>query len=322
MTVNENLPTLDEIIAQQAFLSAYVDQTPVLYRENFLDLHTAGISFKCELFQKTGSFKIRSCFTRMLAFTPAEKAAGVFCGTAGNHGVAVAFAAKQLGIPATVIIPETINSFRKKLLLDFNAQLIIRSDMAAVFETMQNFQQESNAILIHPFSHPSIILGTATLAYEWLRLTSDLNALIIPIGGGGLIAGMAYAAKLMNPQIHIYGVEPVGANVLFRSFKAGEPVSMFPKSIADSLCAPRAEPLSYTVAKKYVDDIVLVEEAEIKQAMRQLLMHLKVACEPACAVATAALLGPLKARLSAKKVGVLLCGANIDCDTFTSILQS
>lgn len=182
---------------------------------------------------------------------------------------------------------------------------------------MRRIEAEEGRFFVHPFNGYRTVLGTATLGYEWTSQAPDLEAVILPIGGGGLAAGVSTAMRLANPSLHVYGVEPEGSDAMSRSFAANHTVKMGAMhSIADSLMAPHTEQYSYELCRRHIDEVVTVSDDALRRGMQQLFSELKLAVEPACAAATAALLGPLRERLQGKRVGVLLCGTNTDPATF------
>jgi len=310
------VPTLEEITEQHQRLSSYVVHTPIVRRDKWLD--DRDVVFKAELLQKTGTFKLRGALTRMLSLSEEEKAQGVVCGTGGNHGTAVAYAAKLLGIPAKIVVPDFINPYRLQAIIRLGGEVIKESSVTRVMERMDELAAAESRVVVHPFDHPLTTIGTATLGYEFYQQCQTLDAVIVPIGGGGLISGVALAMKRLNPQITVYGVEPNGANAMSLALAAKEPTPVpgGPKSIADSLCAPSALPYSFSVVKDHIDEVVLVSDDEIKAAMKLIAERLKFMVEPACAAATAAFLGPLAEKTQGQTTGILLCGTNIDVETF------
>jgi len=190
------------------------------------------------------------------------------------------------------------------------------------FERVRAIEQEEGRAFVHPFEGPRTALGTATLGLEWWEQAraafgAPPEAMIIPVGGGGLIAGIAAAVKLLDPACAVYGVEPEGADSMWRSLRAGRPESIDRvRTVADSLGAPYAAPYSFALCRRYVDEVVLVDDDAICRAMALLFDDMKLAPEPAGATATAAALGPLRTRLTGKRVGAIVCGSNIDVDTF------
>ena len=313
----QKVPDLDAIAAQHMTLSVWARRTPVFDKDDFASLHDTSINFKFELLQAGGTFKIRGAFSNLLALDEGQRNAGVTCVSAGNHAVAVAYAAQRLGIGAKVVMFKHANPARIALCRNFGAEVRLAGNVAEAFDLARQIEAEEGRSFVHPFNGYHTVLGTATLGYEWITQASELDAVIVPIGGGGLAAGIATAMRLANPRCKVYGVEPVGSDAMSRSFAASHPVTMGEMhSIADSLMAPHTEAYSYELCRRYVEEIVTVTDDALRLAMLALFDQLKLAVEPACAAATAALLGPLRERLSGKRVGVLLCGTNTDVPTF------
>jgi threonine dehydratase len=325
--VKMEVPSLSEIEEQERRLASRLYVTPVREWDTPLKRRLLGEDaqavFKLELFQKTGSFKARGALTVMDRLSPRQKENGVVAGTGGNHGIAVAFAAQNAQVGAKIVVPRTINPFRLKAIEAYGACVIQVDDISLVLAEMRRIAEAENRAIMHPFENPLVTLGTATLGFEFLRQEPGIDVVIVPIGGGGLASGVSCAAKQINPRCKVYGVEPSGANAMTLSLREGHPVALpgGPKSIADSLSAPCTEPYSFSVCQKYLDDVVLIEEDEMRAAMRILFEDLKLAVEPAGAAATAALLGPLKDRCKGLKVGLIVCGSNIDTETFYSLLS-
>jgi len=317
------IPTVAEIQAARTALDGLIVQTPVWRWSNRdvlqqLDEKTK-LFLKLELFQHTGSFKPRGALTVMRNLDAATLAKGVTAVSAGNHAIAVAFAAQLLGTTAKVVMPKTANALRVATCRAYGAEVELVDHVAMAFERVQQIQQEEDRHFVHPFEGANTILGTATVGLEFCTQVENLDAVIIPIGGGGLCAGMATAIKQIQPNCLIFGVEPVGADTMHRSFAAGSPQSIpAVQTIADSLGAPHAAPYSFSLCQKFVDELVLVSDDEIRQAMALLFRSMKLAVEPAGATATAALWGPLRDRLRGRRVGLIVCGANIDIDTFAT----
>ncbi len=314
-------PTIAEIRTAREALAGLILETPIWRWGNREVVHHLGqeteLYLKLELFQYTGTFKPRGALTVMRALDQATLAKGVTAVSAGNHAIAVAFAAQLLGTTAKVVMPKSANSARVATCRSYGAIVELVDNVALAFVRVQQIQQEEGRYFVHPFEGPNTILGTATVGLEFATQVADLDAVIIPIGGGGLCAGMATAIKQLQPTCQIFGVEPVGADTMHRSFAAGAPQSIpTVQTIADSLGAPHAAPYSFSLCQHFVDELVLVTDDEIRQAMALLFRSMKLAVEPAGATATAALWGPLQERLRGRRVGVIACGANIDIDTF------
>lgn len=324
MTIDgQPVPTLEAIRELSAALEPYVFKTPVLDKDALADLAGTRLNFKFELLQASGTFKARGAFSNMLALDDKQRQAGVTCVSAGNHAVAVAYAAMKLGIGAKVVMIKTASPFRVALCHQYGAEVVMADNGAAAFERVRQIEQEEGRFFVHPFNGYRTVLGTATLGYEWATQAPALDAVILPIGGGGLAAGVATAFKLVQPDCKVYGVEPEGADGMAQSFRAGHPIRMGPmQGIADSLMAPHTEAYSYELCSRSIDRLVTVSDDQIRRAMLHLFEELKLSPEPACAAASAGLLGPLREELEGQRVGVLLCGTNTDLPTLTKHLDA
>jgi len=316
-------PDIGQISASRRRLGDLVRETPV-WRWQGLDVNAivgeeTTVFLKLELFQHTGSFKPRGALSVMLDLAPSALQRGVTAVSAGNHAIAVAFSARLLGATAKVVMPKTANPFRVARCRAFGAEVELVDDVGLAFSRVQQIQAEEGRVFVHPFEGPLTALGTATVGLEFATQAPDLDAVLIPIGGGGLCAGMACAFKQMQPACQVFGVEPAGADTMHRSFQAGSPQAIDRvRTIADSLGAPYALPYSFEMCRTFVDELVLIDDLAMQQAMGLLYNSMKLAVEPAGAAATAALCGPLRARLRGKRVGVIVCGANIDLATFSA----
>lgn len=317
--------TLSEIRAATAELESHIRRTAV----HLLSTPEAQREFgtqtqvylKLELLQLTGTFKVRGALLNIMHLSEEQASRGVTAISAGNHAIAVAFAARNLGISAKVVMIASANRLRISLCEEYGAELVMAPDAHVGFEMVDRIAREEGRALIHPFEGRTTALGTATLGLELCEQVEQLDAVIVPIGGGGLCAGLSSAVKLMNPACRIFGVEPEGADSMYRSFQAGEPRSIERvATIADSLGAPYALPISFAMCRRNVESIVRVTDAEIKDAMRFLLTNAKLAVEPAAAAATAALRGALRKELQGKRVALIVCGSNIDVRTFAKLI--
>jgi threonine dehydratase len=316
-------PTLSAIRAARERLSDRILTTPVRrWQEGALARvvgEETGAFLKEELFQRAGSFKPRGALTVMLDLAPEALRRGVTAVSAGNHAMAVGYAAQVLGTTAKVVMPKNANAFRVAACRELGATVELVEDVHQAFARVKEIETEERRSFVHPFEGPLTALGTATLGLELLEQVPDLDAVVVPIGGGGLCAGVAAAVKLARPTCLVFGVEPEGADTMHRSFAAGSPQKIDKvRTIADSLGAPHAAPYSYGLCRRYVDELVLVNDDALRGAMRLLMTSAKLAVEPAGAAATAALCGPLRERLRGKRVGLIVCGANIDAATFAT----
>lgn len=323
---NIHIPTPREIEQAREKLGRRVRRTPVWewssdVSEKLLGKGTNAY-LKLELFQYAGSFKPRGALIRMLDLSEEELQHGVTAVSAGNHAIAVAYAAKSLGTTAKVVMPKTANRFRVDKCKSHGAEVELVDDVHIAFERVKEIEQEENRAFIHPFEGEKIALGTATVGLELYQDAPNLDAVIVPIGGGGLCAGIATAIKQMNADCKVYGVEPAGADSMSRSRAAGKPVAIDKvDTIADSLGAPHAAPYSFGLCQRFVDDVVTVTDLELAQMMRMMFEELKLAVEPAGASAMAGAVGPLADRIEGKNVGLIVCGTNIDTRSFQKILD-
>jgi len=319
--MTHDIPTLHDIRAARERLGERVRETPVWHWHSDAVERVIGartrVFLKLELFQYTGTFKARGALLNAMALSNEAKNVGVTAVSAGNHAIAVAFAARLVGTTAKVVMTKTANPTRVALCRAYGAEVVLADDVHQAFDTVKRIETDEGRTFIHPFESDLTVLGTSTVGFEWCRQAEDLDAVIVPIGGGGLIAGIACAVTQMQPRCKIFGVEPQGADGMHRSFAAGSPRSIEKvDTIADSLGAPYALPYTFGIARRFVEEIVLVSDEQMQRAMGLLFADMKLAVEPAGAAATAALCGPLRERLAGQRVGVIVCGSNIDTATF------
>ena len=309
-------PSLREIEAAAAALAGRIVATPVVAlasdRIRARLPPGAEVAVKLELFQHAGSFKPRAALLHIDRLGASARKRGVTAVSAGNHALAVAWAGARQGVSAKVVMPKTADPVRIAGCKTLGCEVVLVDDAHALFPAMARIVETEGRYAIHPFEGAITALGTATCGLELMRQVPDLDAVVIPIGGGGLIAGMSVAIKQTAPKCLVIGVEPEGADSMHRSFAAGAPQAIAKvATIADSLGAPFALPYSFALARAHVDDLVLVNDDEMMIAMALLYDALKIAAEPAAAAATAALMGPLHERLAGRRIGVIACGSNI-----------
>jgi len=319
--------TLEEIRSARSRLAGLVVETPVReWSDDVLSVAVGAdtrVVLKEELFQRTGSFKPRGALTVMTALEPDALARGVTAVSAGNHAMAVAYSARVLGTTAHVVMPKSANAFRVGRCRELGAEVDLVDDVHKAFDRVHEIERTEGRTFVHPFEGPRTALGTATVGLELMEQAPGLDAVVVPIGGGGLCAGLATAVKLIRPETLVFGVEPAGADSMHRSFAAGTPQSIDAvRTIADSLGAPHAAPYSFDLCRRNVDELVMVDDDALRRAMKLLFVSAKLAVEPAGAAATAALCGPLRERLAGKRVGLVVCGANIDPATFATHLAA
>lgn len=319
-------PTLDEIVAAKAEVQADLIETPVLplssARWDGLLPTDAEVIVKLELFQQAGSFKARGALLGIRHLDANQRAAGVVAASGGNHALGVSWAARAAGVDALIAMPKATDPARIAGCEALGATVTLHDDMAAAFAAM-NEAADAGRALMHPFEAEHMVLGSATCGYEYATQAPQIDTYVIPIGGGGMISGMACAIKQLNPAATVIGVEPFGADSMSQSFAADEPVSIGKvATIADSLGAPLAMPLTFGVARAYVDRIVKISDHEMLAAMDLYQQNLRITAEPACAASLAAVRGPLQDELVGRQVGIIACGSNISLDRYGALMAA
>ncbi len=318
-------PSLDEIRANRARLGDRVHTTSVrLLQDHALDAVVGAdtrVWIKEELFQRTGSFKPRGALSVMLDLDAEALRRGVTGVSAGNHAISLAYCARVLGTTAKVVMPRNANPFRIQLCRELGAEIVLVDNVHAAFAHVKEIEAAEGRVFVHPFEGPKTALGTASVGLEFMDQVAAaghvLDAVVVAAGGGGLTGGVACAVKQMRAETQVFVVEPEGADSLRRSMLAGAPQSIESvRTIADSLGAPRCEPYSFALNQRFVDEVVLVSDDAIRAAMRMLFRVAKLVVEPAGATALAGLMGPLRERLQGRSVGLVVCGANTDPQTY------
>lgn len=319
------VPTVEAIRANRARLGDLVITTPVrLLSDDALEAAVGAstrVWLKEELFQRTGSFKPRGALSVMLDLDVEALRRGVTGVSAGNHAISLGYSARRLGTTAKVVMPKNANPFRVQVCRELGAEIELVDNVHEAFARVKEIEANEGRTFVHPFEGPKTALGTASVGMEFIdqvrEAAEELDAVIVAAGGGGLTGGVACAVKQMSPKTAVYVVEPEGADSLSRSFKAGSPQSIDAvRTIADSLGAPRCEPYSFELNRRFADEVVLVSDDHIRDAMRLLFRSAKLVVEPAGAAALAALMYPLRSRLEGRTVGLVVCGANIDPETY------
>ena len=312
-------PDINEIRELREQLAGEIAVTPVL-RCAAIEKVLGGDSqvfAKLEFLQRTGTFKARGALATLRDLTDEQLERGVTAVSAGNHAIAVAYAARAVGTTAKVVMVSSANPYRVESCRSFGGEVVLVDNVHDAFDVAERIQQEEGRYFVHPFEGRSIALGTGTVGLEICEQVEDFDTLVVPVGGGGLIGGVANAVKQLRPDCQIIGVEPDGADSMHRSRAAGEPRSIERvTTIADSLGAPFAMPYSFALTERNVDRLAKVSDDELRRTMGFLFRAMKLAVEPACAASTAALLGPLRDELRGKRVVLLMCGSNIDWHTF------
>ena len=320
-----NLLNIDAIRKTKEKLKNEVIHTPVIHFNSSCIkklFPQTDIFMKLELFQFTGTFKARGALSVCYEIEENKKKYGITAASAGNHAIAASWAAKKLGLSAKVVMRSTANPYRVAQAKLEGAEILITDKIEELFETAKQLVDEELRTFIHPFEGINTTLGTAGIGMEFIESIPNLDAVIVSIGGGGLISGVASAVKMMNSKCRVFGVEPEGANSMYTSFIEGKPIqNANTNTIVDSLAPPMTLPFSYAVCKNYIDEIVTVSDDEICASMLMLQQEAKLAVEPAAAATLAALARPLNKKLKNKKVGLLMCGANIDALSYSSLLE-
>jgi threonine dehydratase len=313
-------PDLNDIRDVRQAIAPYVVETPTWRWSNRTINDIVGpeteVILKLELFQHTGTFKPRGALANMMGLEPRKLKRGVTAVSAGNHAIAVGYAAAILGVSASVVMPKYADPARIELCRSYGAEVILTEDVHHAFAEVQRIEVKQGRSFIHPFENERTVLGTATVGLELCQQVADMDAVIVPIGGGGLCAGIASAVKQLQPNCHVFGVEPRGADTMSRSFASGKPEGI-PEvtTIADSLGSPVAMPYTLGLCHRHLDDLVLIDDDDMRRAMLRLYQGTKLAVEPAGAASTAALVGPLRDRLRGKRVALLVCGSTVTPDT-------
>ncbi len=303
------IPTLADIKETATRIAPFAERTPVRILQ--LDDGTQ-LWLKCENFQRTGAFKFRGACNAVFSLSDEEAARGVATHSSGNHAAALACAAELRGILAHVVMPKTTTEMKKNNVQRYSPSITLcEPTLKAREETLQKVLNDTGAIEIHPYNNLRIIAGQGTAALEFLDEIPDLDILLTPIGGGGLLSGSAIAAKEINPKIEVMGTEPTGADDAYRSFRSGKIIpSVNPQTICDGLLTSLGE-FTFAAIQHHVDDIVTISEEAIKSAMKTVREKTGMSIEPSAAVPIATILEG-KVNPSGKKVGIIISGGNVD----------
>lgn len=313
--------TLEDVRAAASRLQGVAHRTPVVTSRTLDERTGASVFLKCENFQRMGAFKFRGAYNRLVQLDEKQRRAGVVAFSSGNHAQGVALAAQLLGIPAAIVMPEDAPKSKVAATRGYGAEVIFydryRSHRA---EIAQGICDERGAVMVPPFNDPHIIAGAGTAALELLEDAGDLDIVLAPVGGGGLLSGSALAAHGRNPRMDVYGVEPEAGNDAQQSLRRGEIVHIdVPQTIADGLQTQAPGELTFAIMREHVRDIVTVSDAELRDAMRFAFERLKIVMEPSGAAGLAAMLsGKLPA--AGKRVGVVISGGNVDAERFGQLL--
>ncbi|MCB2194344.1 MAG: pyridoxal-phosphate dependent enzyme [Bacteroidetes bacterium] len=310
--MSEKGPTFKDIQEAHKRIKSFIHRTPVLSSKSINGILDIDLVFKCENFQKVGAFKFRGATNAVRQLSKQEAEKGVTTHSSGNHAAALSLAAKQLGVPAYIVMPETAPEIKKKAVEGYGAKITFcKPTLQAREETLKEVQNETGATFIHPYHNFNVICGQGTAAVEFLEEVSDLDVIIAPIGGGGLMSGTVLSAKAINPELKVFGAEPLQADDAFRSFNKGVLIPAGPpNTIADGLLTSLSS-LTFKIIRENLDGIYTAKEETIIAAMRMIWERMKIIVEPSAAVPLAAVIEN-KYRLKNKKVGLIVSGGNVD----------
>ena len=314
---------VEDVVAASAAIGTRLHRTPMLSSASLGQASGGSVYLKAELFQRTGSFKVRGVLTKLASLSAEEKKRGVIAISAGNHAGAVAYCCALEGIDALIVTWASASAQKIAATRGYGAEVDQEAATAGeAFTRMEALQEQSGRTLVHPFDDPFVLAGQGTIGLEILEDRPDVEVVIVPAGGGGLVSGISVAVKAVRPDVRVVAVEPEGSSVLKLGLEAGEPVSIEPKSVADGLNAPFAGRLPIEICAVLLDDHVSLTEAEIRAGFRFLYERAKLAAEPAGAVTAAALLaGKIPAAKGSVAVAVV-SGGNVVAETASAILTS
>ena len=315
--------TLETIREAASRIAPYAERTPVLTSRSLDKASGATVFLKCENFQKIGAFKFRGAMNAVLSLDESQKSVGVITHSSGNHGQALARAGQLLGVLVCVVMPRTAPAVKRKATEDFGARVVLcEPTLAARESTVSELMAQAGYELVHPFNDWRVIAGQGTAAIEFLEQAGPLDAVITPIGGGGLAGGTSFAVKALSPSTLVIGAEPAQADDARQSLISGqiEP-SGDPKTMADGLRTSLADK-TFAVIQKNVDEIVSATEEEMLAAMRFVWERFKIIIEPSCSVPVAPLLFGGLRHLEGKRVGVIITGGNVDLDPIFDSLKA
>ena len=314
--------SFDDVRAAAERIRGHVHQTPVFTSRTADALAGARLFFKAETLQRVGAFKARGAFSRLTLLSEGERKRGVVAFSSGNHAQAVALAARDLGVPATIVMPDDAPSLKLAATRGYGAEVVLydrrREDREAI---ARRFVEEKGAVLVPPFDDEAVIAGQGTAALELLGEVPGLDAVVTPCGGAGLLAGTAVAARGLAPVIRLFGVEPEAGDDVARSLREGARVAIpVPETIADSLQTTRVGERNFAILQALVEDVVTVSDLELRQAMAFLFSRMKLVVEPGGSAAAAALLARRIPGVAGKRVGVVLSGGNVDAARFAELV--
>jgi threonine dehydratase len=332
MTTEQRLVGLDEILAARERIAARVHRTPLLSSETAARFLAASggprladgrLYLKAEHLQKTGSFKARGMTNRIATLNADQRARGAITMSAGNAGQAYAWAGHEAGVPMTVVMAVGANPTKVVACRGYGAEVVLEGEhVGDAFKVLERIRDERGLTFVHPFEDGAVIAGHGSVGLEMLDDLPDLDVVVVGVGGGGLISGTAAALKEQRPGVRVYGVEPVDAAAMSLAFEAGAPVTIQPRTVADGLAAPFAGDLTLAMCRRYLDGLVLLDDAAILAGMRFGLERMKQALEPAGAAALAAVLFGRIPIEDGERVAVVASGGNVDVGRLGELLAA
>jgi threo-3-hydroxy-L-aspartate ammonia-lyase len=316
--------SFDDVIAAAEGLKGVVHRTPALTSRTLDERCGCHVVLKCENLQRMGAFKIRGAYNFLSSIPEEHRAAGVVAYSSGNHAQGVALAARILGIPATIVMPNDAPAVKLAATHGYGAEIVLyERERSHREEIAEGIARERGAVVVPPFDDERIVAGAGTVGLELLEDAGPFDAIVVPVGGGGLLGGTGIAAHGTDPSIAIYGVEPEAGNDFAQSIARGERVKIpVPKTIADGLQTTSPSDLTFGLAREHVRAIVTVTDDELRGAMRFLFERMKLVVEPSGAAAVAALLNQRVPGVEAKRVGAIVTGGNVDPVAFASIISA
>ncbi|MEP7382634.1 MAG: threonine/serine dehydratase [Gemmatimonadota bacterium] len=316
------LVTLDDLRAAATLLRGVAVRTPLLPFDALSDLTGAEVSIKPEMLQRGGAFKFRGAYNYLSKLSPADRARGVIAPSSGNHAQAVAYAARLFGVPATVVMPTTVTSAKRGGAERLGAKVVLAGTTTGDrMERALELVSEQGLTLVPPYDDTTIIAGQGTAGLEIAEDLPKLTTILVPVGGGGLSAGVAAAIKYTLPAARVIGVEPTGAPKLSKALEAGEPVALGKTgSIADGLLAVRIGTTTFAHHQAFIDRVVTVEDADMIRAMRLLLDRAKLVSEPSGAITVAALMAGVVTLSAGERAVCVLSGGNVEWDGLQELL--
>jgi len=321
--VRDEVMNIDRQTIEQAHerIKPYIHHTPVLTSQSIDDEAGCEVFFKCENFQKVGAFKARGAMNAALSLTPEQLSKGLATHSSGNHAQALARAAKILGVKSYIVMPRTAPDIKKRGVKGYGGEIFeCEPTLQAREATLAEVIKKTGATEIHPFNNYEVIAGQATAAKELFEKVKDLDVIMAPVGGGGLLSGTALAAKYFSPKTKVIAGEPAGSDDAYRSMQSGKIEQAQSQTIADGLLTTLGDK-TFPIIRELVSEVITVSDEQIIAAMRMVWERMKIIIEPSCAVPLAALLKEKK-RFKGKRVGIILSGGNVDLDKVLKLMAS